>query len=834
VSGSLRLGRRRIPIEEGDTVAAALYRAGVLTLSRSVKHHRRRGLACGTGDCPSCLLTIDGVPGVRSCVTPARDGMRVRREGGWPTTEHDLLAVLDRFHVLLPVGFYHKTFVRPRWAWPLAERLIRRATGLGRLPSGTPAPGRSRNLRCDVLVVGAGPAGRTAAGEAAAVGAHVVLCDEGEVPEPPDGVEVLERHAALGVYAGPLVPLATEGELVRVHPRRVVVATGAVGAHAAFRGNDLPGVLHGRAAAALAARGVRVGERAVVVAGDDEGLEHLAALHAAGVRIVAAVVPDALADRVPESVRTLPGATIVRADGRKRVRTAVVRDAGGVVRGFGCDALVLSLGRVARDDLARTSAAGEPVELTGDVARTASPTAETGEGYVCLCEDVTAHDLQRAWNEGFRSTELLKRYTTVTMGPCHGALCGRHLAGFAAARGAAANAAARTTARPPVRPAPLEILAAGVDELVERRTALHDLHLAAGARMGRSGAWTRPHDYGEPEAEYRAVREAVSIMDVGTLGKLLVSGPDATELIDATFPTRTDDLGPGRARYLLSLDEAGYVVDDGLLCGLGDEGWYLTTTSGGADRFEARLRDRADRLSLRAHVVDLTSERGAIVVAGPRARDLLGRLTDDPVGREAFPHLGVRELTVAGVACGAIRTGFVGEVAFELHHPWRRGPDLWRALVEAGEDLELRPHGLDALEVLRLEKGHLYVGQDTLPDDTPAKLGLSWSVDLRKDRFVGRRALDRLAVHAPSRKLVGLRFDRGGAELRGTPLSDGARIAGRVTSAAWSPTLEATIGLGWILAGPDGTFPEELRAGRVTARVSPTPFYDPDGDRLDG
>jgi sarcosine oxidase subunit alpha len=249
---------------------------------------------------------------------------------------------------------------------------------------------------------------------------------------------------------------------------------------------------------------------------------------------------------------------------------------------------------------------------------------------------------------------------------------------------------------------------------------------------------------------------------------------------------------------------------------------------------EARLRDRADRLSLRAHVVDLTAERGAIVVAGPRARELLGRLTDDPVGRDAVPHLGVRELTVAGVPCGAIRTGFVGEIAFELHHPWCRGPELWRALLEAGEDLGIRPHGLDALEVLRLEKGHLYIGQDTLPDDTPAKLGLSWAVDLRKEAFVGRRALDRLEALAPSRKLVGLRFDRGGAELRGTPLTDGSRIAGRVTSAAWSPPLGAAIGLGWILADPGGSFPEELRAGRVGARVSPTPFYDPEGERLDG
>jgi sarcosine oxidase subunit alpha len=385
-----------------------------------------------------------------------------------------------------------------------------------------------------------------------------------------------------------------------------------------------------------------------------------------------------------------------------------------------------------------------------------------------------------------------------------------------------------------VRPVALEVLAGGVHEVIDRRTSLHDVHVAAGARLDRSGPWVRPFSYGDADAEYRAAREAVSIMDVGTLGTFLVAGPDATALVDSTFPTRTSDLTAGRARYLIALDEAGYVFDDGLLCSLGDQGWYLTSTTGGAERMEAWLRDRADRLGLRTHVVDLTSERGAIVVAGPRARELLGRLTDDPIDRVAFPHLGVRELTVAGVACGAIRTGFVGEVAFELHHAFPRGPELWSALVAAGADLGLRPHGLDTLEILRLEKGHPFLGQDTLPDDTPDKLGLGWAVDTGKERFVGKLALERLGAAPVGRRLVGLRFDGGGSELRGMPLHAGGRIAGRVTSAARSPTVRATIGLGWIMRGDDGAFPDELRAGRIAATVTPTPFYDPAGERLDG
>jgi sarcosine oxidase subunit alpha len=465
-------------------------------------------------------------------------------------------------------------------------------------------------------------------------------------------------------------------------------------------------------------------------------------------------------------------------------------------------------------------------------------------GTVCLCEDVSVADLQRAWAEGYRSSELLKRYTTATMGPCQGAMCGRHLAAFAAAqntaqttaKSAARNAAipnARTTARPPARSVPLGTLAAAVHPVAEKRTALHDVHVPGGARMGWSGSWLRPFDYGDAADEYRAVRERVSVMDLGTLAKFLITGPDATNLMDASFPSRFDDLAPWRARYVLALDEGGYVFDDGLACALGPEGWYVTSTSGGADRMEAWLRDRADRLGLRAHVVDLTAERGAIALAGPHARTLLGELTDTSLDAEAFPPLGVREMSVAGVPCAAIRSGFVGEVCFELHHPRSRGPELWAALVGEGARLGLRPHGLDALELLRLEKGHVYVGQDTLPDDTPAKLGLDRVVAAGKV-FAASRALERLAEKPIERKLAGLEFDRGGAELRGAPLWAGKRIVGRVTSAGWSPILERSIGLGWIRREPGGEFPDVLRADRITARVVRTPFLDPEGARTRG
>jgi sarcosine oxidase, subunit alpha len=526
-----------------------------------------------------------------------------------------------------------------------------------------------------------------------------------------------------------------------------------------------------------------------------------------------------------------------------------------------CDVLILSLGISPRDGLLRMGD-GEPVLGAGDVVapgctpeeaqesgrraglgdeaepRAAATPSVRGDGYVCLCEDVSHHDLERAWDEGYRSSEILKRYTTATMGPCQGAMCALQLARFAArhaggaSRADPAHAGIRPTARPPARPVALETLAAGVHEVIEKRTALHDAHLELGAHLDWSGGWKRPFRYGDWREEYRAVRERVSVMDVGTLGKFLVAGRDASTLADFVFPCRVDDLTPGRSRYALVLDEAGYVVDDGVLCALEGGRWYITSTSGGSERLEAWMRNWADRLALRAHIVNQTAQLGAILVAGPRARDVVGRLTDDRIDRKALAYGRHAEIVVAGVACRALRVGFVGELAFELHHPRSHGVELWTALLEAGRDVGIRPHGLDALELLRLEKGHLYIGQDSLPDDTPAKLGLGWAVSTDKGSFVGKVSLERMAERPVERKLVGLRFDGDGSTLRGAPLSADGRVVGRVTSFERSDVLGGKeIGLGWITA-IDGRFAKTFRVGHGTAAVAPTPFYDPGGARL--
>jgi sarcosine oxidase subunit alpha len=318
-------------------------------------------------------------------------------------------------------------------------------------------------------------------------------------------------------------------------------------------------------------------------------------------------------------------------------------------------------------------------------------------------------------------------------------------------------------------------------------------------------------------------------MDVGTLGKFLVAGPDALAFLERIYPCHVGDLEPGQLRYALLLNEAGYVFDDGTIAPLGEGRYELTFTSGGAEGIEAWLRDWAETWGHEIHLANRTAALGAINVAGPRSRELLARLSPDPPDNASFPYMQHRELEVAGVRCRGLRLGFTGELGYELHHARSDGERLWDALLDAGKELDLRPHGLEALRLLRLEKAHIIVGQDTDFDSTPAKLGLDFAVRMEKPDFVGRTALERMAVE-PGLRLAKIAFGAD-APLEGTPLSAAGRHAGHVTSSRFSPVLGHGVALGWLRA-VDGGFPEAVDAGGLSGRVVADAFYDPQGARL--
>jgi sarcosine oxidase subunit alpha len=802
------------------------------------------------------MVTVDGEPAVRSCITAARPGQKIARANGWPSVDRDALSCLGWFKWAMPVGFYYKVFTRPKGLWRFVERFIVRLTGLGPVDTSLrPAPLERRNLHTDLAVIGAGISGLTAALAAADRGESVVLVDEGTVglavaPGPTrDAIDrllagvrgdprvtVLERAPASGIYDGPLVTAASHDALHLIHPRRVIVATGASERHAVFPGSDLPGVWLGRGAARMAGvHRVAPGNTAVVVCQTAESFEHLDTIRRAGVEIRAVVASSALASQVPAGLRAIVG-DVVRANGSRHVTSVVVQGPSGQET-LDCDTLVLSIGLTPRNGLLRQASSSIATGV-GDVLGTELPPPPL-TGIVCLCEDADVGDLECAYREGFTSTEILKRYTTITMGPCQGQMCQAHMQAFVKTKDPTTGwTSGVTTARPPARAITLEQAAAGFDHHVELRTALHERHLAMGAQMQWAGAWKRPGGYNDVTKEYLAVRQAVSVMDVGTLGKFRICGPDATEFLDRLYPTRIAGLASGRAKYTITLNEAGYIFDDGMAGRVGEHEYFVTTTSSGADAAESWFRDWNDSWKLRVHIVNVTHVLGAINLAGPKSRELLTRLTSRAIDNASLPYGGIARLDVRGIPCTAIRVGFTGELGFELHHPASRSVELWDALVETGRDVGLVPHGLEALKLLRLEKGHIIISQDTDFDTSPAKVGLNWAVKMDKPFFVGRAALERLASIPLVKRLVPIRFDGASAPDEGAQLMlQGERI-GYLTSSRYSHLLGYGVALGWVNAGADGALPATVEAvsdnghRRDIGAIAHGSFYDREGVRL--
>jgi sarcosine oxidase, subunit alpha len=810
---------------EGDTVGSALFAAGRRVFSRSFKYHRPRGLLCCSGHCPNCMMTVDGVPNVRVCVEPLRAGMDVRDQNVVGSADRDLLGVVDKVGgPFTPVGFYYRTMIRPRRAWPLYEKVLRNLAGLGRVDESRSGHRRYETVhrRVDVLVIGGGPAGRAAA---AAADGHVLLVDDRRAFDAP--YEVLAPATALAIYEGGLVPVAAGTVLYRIRAKRIVVASGALEQPLVFPGNDLVGVmLPGAVRRMVDEWAVKPGERAVLVG---EG--------AAGVR-------PQLARAGVEIAADAPRPTSLAARGRRGRLRSVVLDG----RRIDCDLLVVSGGLQPSYSLLAQAGARieyEPrrgvfvptelpdgVEVVGDAAGglVQSPaTVLDGGGdkcFVCICEDVTTKDIKRAVAEGFDSIELAKRYTTVTMGPCQGKLC--QLAStrvLARETDTDESAIGSTTARPPWRPVELGLLA-GPHLEPTKRSPLHRRHEQAGAQMMWTGQWRRPHSYGDVAAEVRAVHEDLGLIDVSTLGKIIVEGPDAAELLERLYPNRFGDLKLGRIRYGVLTTDGGRIFDDGTVARLGDGLFYVTTTSTGSDSVCEWFEWWNAVWGYDVEIVNVTGALAAMNLAGPRSREALAGLTDADLSNEAFRYLDAKELRVAGVSCLALRIGFVGELGYELHCPASSGEQVWDQLVDAGAV----PFGLEAQRVLRLEKGHVIVGQDTDSESNLLSARMPWIVKREKEDFVGKWALP----YAQEReRLVG--FTTAALPPEGAQIVRDGRIAGRVTSVRRSERVGTTIGLAWVTPdrAEEGAAIEIRVDGRLhPATVTLAPFYDPEGALL--
>ena len=927
---------RTVAALEGDTIGSALHAAGQRTFSRSFKYHRRRGLFCCVGQCPNCLVAVDGAPGVRACVEPVREGIRVEHLNARPSLEFDVMRATDLFGgPFTPPGFYYKTFIRPRRLWPLYEKILRNAAGLGVLrPSQDEREWRTeyRRRHADVLVVGGGLAGLSAATAAAELGADVVLVDDGPAPggrmladggaeqaralvatARAAGVEILERASALGYYDG-MVPVWQGDTLHQVRARRHVFATGTIDQPLVFSGNDLPGVMLAEGARRLAALyAVAPGERAVLATTSDRGLEAAAALQAAGVTIVA--IADLRSERraaaeplISAGAELLTDHTIVEATGRRSVSGAVLAPLGGGAgrRRFPCDLILVSGGSTPASSLPLQSgaraeysqddghfalgelpngvyAAGELADhraqaavalsgtlegtraalalgLGGDATRQLagelaqrllaaaaerSPVAipppvsgaDRGKCFACLCEDVTSKDIGLTVAEGYDSIELSKRYTTVTMGPCQGRMC--QLASvrlMGAETGQAPEQVGLTTARPPWTTVPMGALAGRPFEPA-KRSAIHSRHRELGATVMWAGDWRRAYHYGNPQEEALSVHRAAGVIDVSTLGKLLLRGPQAGEFLDMMYPNRFSNLAPGRVRYGVMTSDAGRITDDGTICRLDDQSFYVTTTSSGAGAVEQWFSWWLADWRMDVHLTDLTQALCAVNLAGPRAREILSSVAELDCDPEQFKYLDGRRGLVAGVPCLVLRIGFVGELGYEIHCPAAHGEHLWDALLEAGADVGIRPFGLEPQRVLRLQKMHIIVGQDTDSESNPYDAAMPWIVKLDRDQdFIGRWALEHAAERQSETQLVGFEMTGATVPTEGAVVVlDGGTPAGQVTSARFSPQLEKVIGLAWVPAAlaNDGAAITISDAGTtLEAQIVTQPFYDPAGEVL--
>ncbi|MBW4553031.1 MAG: FAD-dependent oxidoreductase [Aphanocapsa sp. GSE-SYN-MK-11-07L] len=1012
----------------GDTITSALWAAGQSVLGRSFKYHRPRGILSLANHDINTLMQAGQQHNLRADVTPIVEGMQLTAVNTWGGVDRDRARLINQFSAFLPVGFYYKAFL-DKVSFPFWEKVIRTMTGLGKVDFTTPRISTPKRYDfCDLLVVGAGPSGLSAALAAAERGADVVIVDEnaraggsggyhyGTITQTANLLAAVAQHpqirlytdtTAAGYYADFWIPLVNPDYMVKMRAKSMIVASGAYEQPAVFRNNDLPGVMLASAGQRLLYRyAVKPAERVVILTANSDG--YRAAIDMAKHDVTVAAVLDwrdrpsnsdlvakvesfdipvltghCFYEAIPNSSGDRVAAVIacpVDTEGNPQPERRQRIECDGVLVSVGWSPaanLLYQAGTKMRFDLELEQYVPEVLPpgifacgrvngvydfaqklLDGQRAGLAAATnlglgsAETiaiapasespthpypivahpkGKNFVDFDEDLQLKDFHHAIQEGFDNIELLKRYSTVGMGPSQG----RHsnmnaIRILARSLGKTPAEVGTTTARPFFHPVPISHLA-GRSFLPERFTPLHQLHQDLGAVFMLAGQWRRPEYYRPParnpasplsppelgdfksgspqnweatalggfpdlkqvawargakdhsckefyvqpnqsreqciqaevnavrqqvglidvgtlgklelrreqciQAEVNAVRQQVGLIDVGTLGKLELRGPAAAEFLERVYGGRYANLKVGISRYALMLDEAGVVIDDGVIARLGAEHFYSTTTTSGAAAVYRELSRLNTIWQLDCGIVNLTGARSAVNLAGPQAQCVLAKLTSLDLSGTAFPYLGVREGLVAGIPALLMRVGFVGEWGYEIHVAAEYGPALWSALIEAGAKVGIRPFGVEAQRLLRLEKGHLIIGQDTDGLTTPREAGLNWAIKLDKPFFVGLRSLQVLAKQPLKQKLVGFRLPQ---DFASTPpqecclVIEGTEIAGRVTSIAFSPTLDHYIGLAYVkpelnlgdrfsIRTPEGSL--------VTATVCPTPFYDPESLR---
>ena len=489
-----------------------------------------------------------------------------------------------------------------------------------------------------------------------------------------------------------------------------------------------------------------------------------------------------------------------------------------------------------------------------------------GKKFVDLQDDVTAADIELAHREGYISVEHLKRYTTLGMGTDQGKTSNMNgHAIMAEQRGEAIGDVGTTIFRPPYTPVTLGAIAGreiGQHFAATRRTAMHGWHAKKGAVFVEAGAWLRPMYYLHPgetnspasmsracAREVTGARDGVGMVDVSTLGKIDIQGPDAAEFLNRLYINGWKALPVGRARYGLMLREDGIVFDDGTTSRIGAQHYFMTTTTANAGPVMSHMEHylQVHWPDLDVKVVSVTEQWAAMALAGPRSRDVLAAVVEGlDASNEALPFMGVRDTTIDGAFARVFRISFSGELAYEINVPADYGVDVWERVMAAGAAHGIIPYGTEAMAVMRIEKGHVAGGEldgRTTADD----LGLGRMASSKKE-YIGRRMAGREGLVDPARpKLVGLVPVDGTSRIRAGSILVADRTVhppvpklGHVSSTvSHSPTLGHPVSLGLLEGGLSragdtvwAMYP--LRDEAVEVRIVDPVFFDKEAERLHG
>ena len=952
----------------GDTLASALLANGVQLVGRSFKYHRPRGILTAGAAEPNALVTTGTggrtEPNTRATMIELYEGLVAKSQNRWPSLGFDVGAVNGLLSPFLSAGFYYKTFMWPQAFWEkLYEPVIRRAAGLGRATyEADPDTYEKCWAHCDLLVIGAGPAGLAAALTAGRAGARVILADEGpelggsllsdngtvdgkpanallgELLAELEGLENVRRLPRMTVFgwyddnvfgavervqkhvAMPDPDRPVE-RLWRIVARQAILATGAEERPLVFGGNDIPGVMMaGAMRSYLNRQAVAPGARTVVFTTNDAGYRTAADLEAAGLEVAAIV--DSRRD-ASESwqgrAEVLKGARIIDAHGSKHLRGVSIEIAGGARR-IEADALAMSggwspiihlachrgakplwsdeasafLAPAQQEGLAVAgSAAGlaETVTCLGDGAAKAAAALKAvgfgaaepafavaseaaaqakplwsvkgskGKAFVDYQNDVHLKDLGLAVREGYGHVELAKRYTTSGMATDQGKLSNINAIGILAeARGISPAEVGTTTFRPfytPVSFGALTGASRGKHFQPVRKSPLHGWAEKNGAVFVETGLWYRSSWFPRPgettwresvDREVLNIRRNAGLCDVSTLGKIEISGKDAATFLDRIYCNGFAKLAVGKARYGIMLREDGFIYDDGTTSRFSDDHFFMTTTTVLAAGVLTHLEFCAQTLwpELDVCFASSTDQWAQMAVAGPKSRAILSEIVDEDLSDAAFPFMSARRVSLFGgqLEGRLFRISFSGELAYELAVPAGYGEGVADAVTAAGEKHGICAYGVEALGVMRIEKGHV-THAEINGTVTPGDLGFGRMVSVTKPDFIGKAMLTREGLQDPERpRLVGVKplNPASGFRTGSHILADGDAATlendqGYVTSSAFSPGLGHTIGLALVRRGPERigekvTVWNGLRNEFTDAVLCHPVFIDPENEKL--